>query len=289
MTTTSNSASSLIGNNWLNQDSTQRLVTIEKLDLKEPGTAEFFLKVAQEDEHDAVRCSAIASIIKLDALELIRSVSGKVQESVQQQIHRIVAGTLESDHSEQERIDKLEQLPKNGAKHVALITKVKTIGNMAVGAVEQNEDLADICLFASSVHARKSAATKITDIQLLNEILTKVIGKDKTVSKTIANRLATDFSDVNEDISTGATPEPKKNKKVSKKTEKVEIPLVEPSIEFEAVEKEALQLSYKNASRLFEIRSLLRKLQARLVGAETNFNVKIDGLQGKIAEKNHQE
>ena len=202
MTTTSNSTSSLIGNNWLNQDSTQRLDTIEKLDVKEPGTAEFFLKVAQEDEHDAVRCSAIASIIKLDALELIRSVSGKVQESVQQQIHRIVAGTLESDHNEQERIDKLEQLPKNGAKHVALITKVKTIGNMAVSAVEQNEDLADICLFASSVHARKSAATKITDIQLLNEILTKVTGKDKTVSKTIANRLATDFSDVNKNIST---------------------------------------------------------------------------------------
>ena len=278
MTTTSNSTSSLIGNNWLNQDSTQRLDTIEKLDVKEPGTAEFFLKVAQEDEHDAVRCSAIASIIKLDALELIRSVSGKVQESVQQQIHRIVAGTLESDHSEQERIDKLEQLPKNGAKHVALITKVKTIGNMAVSAVEQNEDLADICLFASSVHARKSAATKITDIQLLNEILTKVTGKDKTVSKTIANRLATDFSDVSRNISTGATPEPKKNKKV-------EIPLVEPSIEFETVEKEALQLSYKNTSRLFEIRSQLRKLQARLAGAETNLNVKIDGLQAKIAEK----
>ena len=296
MTTTSNSASSLIGNNWLNQDSTQRLVTIEKLDLKEPGTAEFFLKVAQEDEYDAVRCSAIASIIKLDALELIRSVSGKVQESVQQQIHRIVAGTLESDHSEQERINKLEQLPKNGAKHVALITKVKTIGNMAVSAVEQNEDLADICLFASSVHARKSAATKITDIQLLNEILSKVTGKDKTVSKTIANRLVTDFSDVNKNISIGATPEPKKSEKISKtpeklidnksvKTEKVEIPLVEPSIEFGAVEKEALQLSYKNTSRLFEIRSQLRKLQARLVGAETNLNVKIDGLQGKIAEK----
>lgn len=280
----------------MNQDSAQRLVTIERLDLKEHGTAEFFLKVAQEDEHDTVRCSAIAHIIKLDALELLQNVSEKIQENVQQQIHRIVAGTLESNHTEQERIDKLGQLSENGAKHVALITKIKTIANMAVVAVAQNEDLADICLFASSVHARKSAAIKITDTQLLKEVLAKVMGKDKTVSKTIAKRLATDFSDVNKNDSIRTTPEPKKNKKVrekadkfannkSVKTKKIEDPLLEPSIEFEAVEKEAIQLSYKNTSRLFEIRSQLRKLQARLIGGETNLIVKIEGLQAKIAGK----
>ena len=93
MTTASNPAFPLLDNTWLNQDSTQRLVTIENLDLKEPGTAEFFLKVAQEDEYEAVRCSAIARIIELDALELLQSVAGKVQKSAQQQIYRIVAGT----------------------------------------------------------------------------------------------------------------------------------------------------------------------------------------------------
>ena len=313
MTTASNPASPLIDNTWLNQDSAQRLVTIEKLDLKEPGTAEFFLKIAQEDEYEAVRCCAVARIIKLDALEQLQSIGGKVQENAQQQIYRIVAGTLESNHSEIERIEKLEQLPSNGVKQVALITKLKTIGSLAVDAVAQNEDLADICLFAGSVHVRKSAAVKITDTQLLKEILAKVTGKDKTVTKTIASRLESDASDDSEKSSadTQAEPKPKNDEAASKaagkpagkkiaktekppkvekteqveKPEKVDAPLVDPSIEFDAAEKEAVKLSYKNTARLFEIRSQLRKLQARLADTETELAAKIEGLQANIAEK----
>lgn len=316
MTTASNPASPLIDNTWLNQDSAQRLVTIEKIDLKEPGTAEFFLKVAQEDEYEVVRCSAISRIIEFAALEQLQSVGGAVQENAKQQIHRIVAGTSASNHSEIERIEKLEQLPKNGVKQVALITKLKNIGSLAVGAVAQNEDLADICLFAGSVHVRKSAAAKITDTQLLKEILAKVTGKDKTVTKTIANRLAADSSDDSEkDIAaTKAEPKTKKDEAASKvagkpthtktakiekpekaeksekiekpeKVEKVDAPLLEPSIEFDAAEKEASKLSYKNTARLFEIRSQLRKLQARLADTETELAAKIENLQAGIAEK----
>lgn len=325
MTTASSPASPLIDDTWLNQDSAQRLVTIEKLALKEPGTAEFFLKVAQEDEHEAVRCSAIARIVELNSLDLLQSVGGKVEESAQQQIYRIVAGTLESDHSEAERIQRLEKLPSNGAKQVALITKLKTIGSLAIGAVAQNEELADLCLFASSVHVRKSAASKITDIQLLEEILAKVTGKDKTVTKLIASRLESNPSESSEKTSepitksstdTKTEPEPKKDeaapgadkpadnktaktekpKKAEKagpvektepveKPEKPDAPVVEPSVEFEAVEKETAKLSYKNTSRLFEIRSQLRKLQVRLTDTETELAQKIESLQASIAEK----
>ena len=319
MTTASNPASPLIDNTWLNQDSAQRLVTIEKIDPKEPGTAEFFLKVAQEDEYEAIRCYAIARIIEFSALEQLQNIGGTVKESAQQQIYRLVAGILESNHSEIERIEKLEHLPSNGVKQVALITKLKTIGSLAVAQVAQNEDLADICLFAASVHVRKSAAVKITDIQLLKEVLAKVIGKDKTVTKTIASRLELDSNDDSEKNSGStktepkakkdkATPEaadkpadskikkaesPEKIKSIEKsekaekpeKVEKVEVPLVEPSIEFEAAEKEAVKLSYKNTSRLFEIRSQLRKLQARLVDTDTELATKIETLQTGVAEK----
>lgn len=311
MTTASNPASPLIDNTWLNQDSAQRLVTIEKIDLKEPGTAEFFLKVAQEDEYEAVRCAAIARIIEFGPLEQLQSVGGTVQENAQQQIYRIVAGTLESNHTEIERVEKLEQLPSNGVKQVALITKLKTIGSLAVGAVAQNEDLADICLFAGSVHVRKTAAVKITDTQLLKEILAKVTGKDKTVTKTIASRLGTDPSDDNEKSSVATEAKTKKDEVAPKtedkptdtktvkakkpentekaegpeKVEKVDVPLVEPSIEFDAAEKEAVKLSYKNTARLFEIRSQLRKLQARLADTNTALSAKIENLQTGIAEK----
>ncbi|MFT4817152.1 MAG: exonuclease SbcC [Cyclobacteriaceae bacterium] len=314
MTTASNPAFPLIDNTWLNQDSAQRLVTIEKIDIKAPGTAGFFLKVAQEDEHEAVRCSAIARIIEFGALEQLQSVGGTAQENAQQQIYRIVAGTLESSHSEIERIEKLEQLSSNGVKQVALITKLKTIGSLAVGAVAQNEDLADICLFAGSVHVRKTAAAKISDTQLLKEILAKVTGKDKTVTRIIAGRLAADSSDGSETSRTATEAEPKtktdevapkaadnpadtktvkieKPEKVEKaeNVEKVDVPLVEPSIEFEAAEKEAVKLSYKNTARLFEIRSQLRKLQARLTETDTDTDTalaaNIEKLQAGIAEK----
>ncbi|MBL4581873.1 MAG: DUF349 domain-containing protein [Gammaproteobacteria bacterium] len=303
MTTVSNPASSLIDNTWLHQDSAQRLVTIEKLDLKEPGAAEFFLKIAQEDEYEAVRCCAITRITQFDALEQLQNVGGKVQETAQQQIYRIVAGTLESNHSEIERIEKLEQLASNGIKQIALITKLKSIGNLAVAAVALNEDLADICLFAGSVHARKSAALKITDTQLLKEILAKVTGKDKTVSKTIASRLestsSTDSESSKPDTKAEAGANLKKAEVASKtaedsadsktakteKSEKIDVPLLEPSIEFDAAEKEAEKLSYKNTARLFEIRSQLRKLQARLNDTEKELVAKIQGLQTNIAAK----
>ena len=270
MTTASNSASPLIDNTWQNQDSAQRLVTIEKIELKEPGNAEFFLKVAQEDEFEAVRCSAIARIIEFGALEQLQSVGGTTQENAQQQIYRIIAGTLESNYSETQRIEKLERLESNGVKQVALITKLKTIGSLAVAQVAQNEDLADICLFAGSVHVRKSAAIKITDTQLLKEILAKVTGKDKTLTKTITSRLTADSSDDSGKSSAATKVEPKTKKvevapkaadrpadaKTAKrekpeKAEKVVVPLVEPSIEFDAVEKETVKLSYKNTARLF--------------------------------------
>jgi exonuclease SbcC len=300
MTTASNPESPRIDNTWLNQDSAQRLVTIEKIGLKAPGTAEFFLKVAQEDEHEAVRCSAITRIIEFDALEQLQSVGGTAQENAQQQVYRIVAGTLESNHSEIERIEKLEQLPSNGVKQVALITKLKTIGSLAVGAVAQNEDLADICLFAGSVHVRKTAAVKITDTQLLKEVLAKVTGKDKTVTKTIASRLAADSSDDSEksipvieaesktkkDEVAPKTAETKSAKtEKPEKVEKVDVPLVKPSIEFDTAEKEAAKLSYKNTARLFEIRSQLRKLQARVADIDTTLAAKIENLQTSIAGK----
>ncbi len=296
MTIPSNSVPPLIDNTWLNQDSAQRLVTIEKLDLKDSGIAEFLLKVAQEDEYEAVRFSAIASIIRLEALEQLQSLGGKVQESAQQQVYRIIAGTLESNHSEQERIERLKQLPSSGVKQVALTTKLKTIGSLAVDAITANEDLADICLFAASVHVRKSSAIKITDTQLLKELLAKVTGKDKTVTKTLVTRLKIDSSSDSKISSPAAkakedAPKAKTtdNEAIEttkpEKAEKADTPLVEPSAEFDAVEKEATKLSYKNTARLFELRSQLRKLQARLADTEAELTTKIESLQANIAEK----
>ncbi|GJM12573.1 MAG: hypothetical protein DHS20C12_09760 [Pseudohongiella sp.] len=290
----------LIDNTWLNQDSAQRLVTLAQLTLEEPGTVEFLEKVAMDDEHEAVRCAAITRITGLDILEQLLCAGGKVEDSAQQQICRIIAGTLDSKHSEAERIDKLNQLGSNGVKQVALITKLKTIGSLAIDALKTNEDLADLCLFAGSVHVRKTAANKIEDKALLSEILEKVSGKDKTVSKIISNRLESESSDDDSDRSKTETAAkdtalsagediPAEAKKpeteTTEKTEKIEITLLEPSVEFANTEKEATTLSFKNTNRLFEIRSQLRKLQSRIGESEPTLTAKIESLQSGIAEK----
>lgn len=291
MTIASNPNSSPIDNTWLNQDSAQRLITLEKLSLEEPSAAKFLLKVAQEDEHEIVRCSAISRILDLGVLEDLQDKHGKVGDTARQQIYRIIAGTLESQHSENERISTLKKLPSKGVKQVALITKLKTIGSLAVDALVHNEDLADLCLFASSVHVRKSAALKITDTQLLEEIFAKVIGKDKTVSKTITGRLeplgknSGDDSSQTESQAADKESLKAKNPKESEESKEVDAPALEPSVEFDAAEKEAIKLSFKESNRLFELRSRLRKLQARLGDADIELREKINKLQTVIAEK----
>ncbi len=292
MTTAPTPTSPLIDNTWLNQDSAQRLITIEKLAIKEPGVEAFLFKVAQEDEHEAVRCAAIARIVDLTTLDQLKGIGGKPEESVQLQICRLVAGTLESNQSEGERIEKLKALSASGVKQVALLSKLKTIGTLAVEAISQNEDLVDLCLFASSVHVRKSAAVKIDDTHLLKEILGKVAGKDKTVSKIITERL--------EEKSIVASPtsssDTKKAEAVSEKTakskpnkteqaEKSAAPALDPKEEFATAETEAAKLSFKNTERLFALRSQLRKLHSRLADSDTQLRTQIDDVQKAISEK----
>lgn len=300
MTTASDSNSPLIDNTWLNQDCAQRLVTLEKLDTSNASSDAFLIKIAQEDEHEPVRCSAIARLTQFDVLEKIQQSEGKVGESAQQQIVRIIAGSIESPHTELERIEKLKALPAAGVKQVALITKLKTIANLAVDAVNQNEDLADLCLFAGYLHVRKAASQKIEDETLLREILERIKGKDKTLSKLIGARLAEPTVETATDTAAGKTP--KANKKSNAETDskaksdvasrnlKEKPEAVDPGKELDALEKESSKLSFKNTARLFEIRSQLRKLKTRLPDPESELSKRVETLQadmeGRIAKNN---
>ena len=257
---------------------------------------DFLLKVALEDDFEKVRSSAISRIVDLEALAKLGAAGGKAKEAAQQQSCRIIAGTVDSAYSEEERSGRLARLPGADIKQVALITKIKNTGSLAVAAVKQNEDLADLCLFAASVHVRKSAALLIDDKQLLKEIHNKVVGKDKTVTKTIASRLEQESTSESEEkpataaAASGKAPATTTPKEVEAKPKPIkskepEPPPVEPKIEFDAIEKEASMVSYKNTTRLFEIRSQLRKLQARLTDAEIELRGNIEPLQADIASK----
>ncbi len=283
-----------IDNTWANQDTKQRLLTIEKLEAQNNSNQDLLKRIAHNDEFEEVRRSATMRITDLGELEKLQQLGGLVKESALQQSYRILAGIIETELTEDERKKIIERLKVPARKQIALITKSKTIGSNALEGIKQAEDLADLCLFASSVHVRKSAAQNINDVQLLKEIQIKVTGKDKTVTKVINERLSADVekpsnleADIQAKIETNVVttepekPEKTKLKKDPSKPEKI----VEPAIELTAIEKEASKLSHKNTIRLYELRAQLRKLLNRIADSETKLLGHAKELHNSISEK----
>ncbi len=61
--------------------------------------------------------------------------------------------------------------------------------------------------------------------------------------------------------------------------------VLEPALEFSAIEKEVHKLSYKNTTRLYELRAQARKLLNRIADAESGLIEQTKGLQTGISEK----
>ena len=295
MTTASITSTTLIDNTWLNQDCSQRLTSIEKIEPSDQSNQSFLIQVAQKDEYEEVRCAAIFKVLHLDELEKLRTNGGKAQEACQQQICRIIAGTVDSQYSEQERIEKLGQLKPHSIKQIALITKIKSIGTVSVAAIKPDEDLADLCLFASNVQVRKLAALNIEDEKLLKDIQRKVAGKDKTVSKTISTRLesgsAQSAQASAEKISISSDDNIGKKDSVTPKAIKTDKPApaktaaLPPVEELKSAELEAKKLSYKNTARLFELRGQLRKILTKLDDADVELKETTERLLTENTEK----
>ena len=348
MTIAPNPESSPIDNTWMNQDTAQRLATLEQLDPNLPSDAKFLSKIALEDEHEQVRISALSKISNFDILEELMSSSSEMKHSAEQQISRIIAGTLESDYSEQRRVEKLMELDQSAIKQIALITKLKAIGTLAVNRISAAEDLADLCYFASSVHVRKSAALRIEDEVLLKEVYSKLQKKDKSVSKLIGSRLGIESTpstkkiisqnepkpfkklveslnneDKTKQAASGAEPADTKSIKAKKaksgsveeakaptsaasfvknssmgsnresqaaSLEAVKETVIVTKKEIDQLASETKKLSFKNTSRLFELRSQLRRFKPRIEVSDEalrdNCQALLDELEEKIAKNN---
>jgi hypothetical protein len=305
-------APATIDSTWENQDAQQRLVTLEGIDPQSDSNQQLLIRVAHEDEHEEVRCSAISRITDLAALKEIHKLQGTAKDSALQQSIKILAGNIDSTYTEQERIEQIPSLSLPVTKQIALITRSKVIASKAIDNINATEELADLCLFASSVHTRKQAAQSINDEILLKEILKKVADKDKTVSKLIRERLgSTDNNDGStEKPTTNAavapeSPDPQKesskeNSKESKthsealkenETEIKEDKDVEKNeninleADLEIIEGEATKLSHKNTIRLYELRSQLRKVLKEISDSEAELLQRAKQTQTKLSEK----
>lgn len=292
---------------WESQDLKSRLRTIEKLDARDSEVQATLTHIAHNDEHVEVRCSAIMLLSDLNELKKLQKENSPVKDSALQQGYRILAGTTESDLSEEQRLSQLKGLSISAVKQIALISKSKAIASEAVAMIELAEDLSDLCMFAGSVHVRKNAALKIEDRELLAEIREKVRGKDKTVFKVIDQRLHEPENIAEAKSAVKSKPEPKAvpaeptvddsdtngekaessaKKTASKKSAKKAVkPPLDAKKELPALELEFPKLSYKNTTRLYELRSILNKLLSNAEKLEADLLDRTEKLKTLVATK----
>ena len=181
-----------IDNTWDMQKPEGRVLIISKILEDSPDAQAKFSFIAQNDTDESVRCSAIRRLLSLGDLHRLRKTSGLVKATATQQLLEILAGKIPSNYEDTERIEEIKKLSPMEIKQVGLLAKCKAAGNEALSAINEAEELADLCLFAISVHVRKNAAIKIHDKKLLKALREKVKNKDKTVYKILDQRLCSD-------------------------------------------------------------------------------------------------
>ena len=152
-------------------------------------------------------------------------------------------------------------------------------------------DLIDLCLSAKSVYTRKNAALAISDKSLLIELYKQVRDKDKTVFKTVHQRLDS-LKQSTEISSADESTEPDSGKVggniATKNVGTAKKPLLaiqlNPEIELHNLKKEISRLSFKNIVRLNAARNKLSQIHKRIDKSSKEFDGLTETIHSKISE-----
>ena len=125
----------------------------------------------------------------MDRKKRILELEQLVAKKIVNEYRDILAGNIDVGIAEPERLAIAKQLPAQALKQVLLLTRSRTTAETLVPLLEDGTDLIDLCLSAKSVYTRKNAALAISDKSLLIELYKQVRDKDKTVFKTVHQRL----------------------------------------------------------------------------------------------------
>ena len=172
-----------------------------------------------------------------------------------------------------------------------MLTRSRTTAETLVPLLEDGTDLIDLCLSAKSVYTRKNAALAISDKSLLIELYKQVRDKDKTVFKTVHQRLDS-LKQSTETSSADESTEPDsgkvggniatKNVATAKKP-----PLaiqLNPEIELHNLKKEISRLSFKNIVRLNAARNKLSQIHKRIDKSSKELDGLTETIHSKISE-----
>jgi hypothetical protein len=227
----------------------------------------------------------------MDHKKRILELEQLVAKAIVNEYRDILAGNIDVGIAEPERLAIAKQLPTQALKQVLLLTRSRTIAETLVPLLEDGTDLIDLCLSAKSVYTRKNAALAISDKSLLIELYKQVRDKDKTVFKTVHQRLDS-LKQSTETSSADESTEPDsgkvggniatKNVGTAKKP-----PLaiqLNPEIELHNLKKEISRLSFKNIVRLNAARNKLSQIHKRIDKSSKELDGLTETIHSKISE-----
>ena len=172
-----------------------------------------------------------------------------------------------------------------------MLTRSRTTAETLVPLLEDGTDLIDLCLSAKSVYTRKNAALAISDKSLLIELYKQVRDKDKTVFKTVHQRLDS-LKQSTETSSADESTEPDSGKVggniATKNVGTAKKPLLaiqlNPEIELHNLKKEISRLSFKNIVRLNAARNKLSQIHKRIDKSSKELDGLTETIHSKISE-----
>ena len=227
----------------------------------------------------------------MDHKKRILELEQLVAKKIVNEYRDILAGNIDVGIAEPERLAIAKQLPAQALKQVLLLTRSRTTAETLVPLLEDGTDLIDLCLSAKSVYTRKNAALAISDKSLLIELYKQVRDKDKTVFKTVHQRLDS-LKQSTETSSADESTEPDSGKVggniATKNVGTAKKPLLaiqlNPEIELHNLKKEISRLSFKNIVRLNAARNKLSQIHKRIDKSSKELDGLTETIHSKLSE-----
>ena len=145
------------------------------------------VSIIKSGEDDAVRIAALQKVrdqetlLSLAGITETSSLNASVQKASKQRLSALVeAGEVDAD--------RLSQQVKDKTALLALLSSNKAMFEKAFGDITDQTELAKFALEGSTSKLRQSAAEKITDKTLLQQLLKDTKTKDKTVFKIVKEK-----------------------------------------------------------------------------------------------------
>jgi hypothetical protein len=215
----------------------------------------------------------------------------------------ILAGIEDAGIAVEKLLAITANLPGNIQKQIALKTKSKIIAEALVASIGSNDTLADLTLYAKSVHSRKNAVQAIEDKEILAQLQEQIDGRDKTVSKILASKLNTKSGTkantsktkaehiYESQLQAGHDKEGNETAKVKKSTNNESL---NPKTEIPKIEDELEKLNFKNTARLINLKSRVNDLHKLTEKTSSDLEIRaqavLDTLAAKIEQnRSHQE